>query len=361
MFKKNYVCAITLALVSGSALAVNSVDLSNYQLVGRYALPEPTRVAPPVGNLLAQEASAVTWNRDTNTLFVLGDGGTSIVQVGLTGSFIDSMTLAAGSSPQGTAFYDPEALAYIGGGKFVMVEERYRTANLFTYTPGTTLNYSGAQQVKLGTTVGNIGIEGISFDPLSSGATPGFILAKEKTPMGVFQTNINFAAGTATNGSPTTVNSVDLFNPAQTGLVDFADVFALSNINGIGAVDQSNLLLLSQESGKIVEVDRAGNTKSSLTIPFLPTNPLGTTVLTGTGGPLSVLDQQHEGLTMDDNGILYLVSENGGGDINNPQLWVLAPVPEPSEYAMLLAGLGVLGAIARRKRKISMAWLFQVF
>ena len=31
----------------------------------------------------------------------------------------------------------------------------------------------------------------------------------------------------------------------------------------------------------------------------------------------------------------------------------LAPVPEPESYAMLLAGLGLLGAIARRKKNIS--------
>ena len=345
------VIVAALATASMSASAVTSVDLSNYQLVGRYALPEPTRVGPPAGSLLAQEASAVTWNRDTNTLFVLGDGGTSIVQVGLTGNLIDSMTLAAGTSPQGTAFYDPEGLAYIGNGKFVMTEERYRIANQFTYAPATTLSYSGAQQVKLGTTVGNIGLEGVTYDPLTSGATPGFIFAKEKTPMGVFQTNIDFVAGTATNGSPTTVNSTDLFNPTLTGLLDIADIYAMSNLSGIGAGDQSHLLLLSQESGKILEVDRNGTTFSSYTIPLTPNSPLGSTALTGVGGPTSVLDQQHEGITMDDNGIIYLVSENGGGDINNPQLWVLAPVPEPEAYAMMLAGLGVVGFAARRKNK----------
>ena len=28
---------------------------------------------------------------------------------------------------------------------------------------------------------------------------------------------------------------------------------------------------------------------------------------------------------MDGNGVLYVVSENGGGDIDHPQLWVYAP------------------------------------
>ncbi len=33
-----------------------------------------------------------------------------------------------------------------------------------------------------------------------------------------------------------------------------------------------------------------------------------------------------------------------------PTHWVLTPVPEPETYAMLLAGLGVMGAVARRRK-----------
>lgn len=336
--KKNVLSALIAGgLASASAWSgTASVDLSQYQLVGRYALPEPSNTTPPANSLLAQETSAVTWNRDTNTLFVVGDGSTSIVQVSLTGQLINSMTLAPGSSPQGTAYYDTEGLTYVGNGRFIVVEERYRVVSQFTYAAGTTLDYSGSQHIKLGTTVGNIGIEGISWDPLSG----GIVAVKEISPSGIFQTTLDFAAGTASNGSASTVNSVNLFNPALAGVADFADVFALSNLSGIGAGDQSHLLILSQESGRIVEVDRAGNVYSSLTIPLLP----------GTGG-LSVADQQHEGLTMDDNGFLYTVAENGGGDINHPELWVYAPVPEPATSALWLAGLGVFGAAARRRLK----------
>ncbi|BAY75023.1 putative outer membrane adhesin [Nostoc linckia NIES-25] len=303
--------------------AINSVDLSTYTLIDRYDLPEPTRTTAPTNSKLAQEVSAVTYNWDTDTLFVVGDGSTSIVQVSKTGQLIDSMTLAPGNSPQGTDFYDTEGLTYIGGGKFVLIEERDRQANLFTYVPNTTLTKSDVQTVKLGTTVGNIGIEGISYDPLTS----GFIAVKETQPEGIFQTGIDFAAGTATNGSPTTVNSTDLFNPALANLLDFADVYALSNLSSLnGQADYSHLLVLSQESGKIVEIDRSGNIYSSLTIVSNP------------GNPLSVADQQHEGLTMDKDGYLYVVSENGGGDINHPQLWVYAPssVPNQAPTAVVL-------------------------
>jgi hypothetical protein len=224
----------------------------------------------------------------------------------------------------------------VGNGKFILVEERDRVVSQFTYVAGTTLAYSGSQHIKLGTTIGNIGIEGISWDPL----TGGIIAVKEKTPAGIFATTLNFAAGTASNGSASTVNSTNLFSPALAGVLDFADVYALSNLAGIGAADQSHLLILSQESGKVVEVGRDGTVFGSLTIALLP----------GTGG-LSVPDQQHEGMTMDDSGYLYIVSENGGGDINHPQLWVYAPVPEPGTYALLLAGLGLVGGVARRRQR----------
>src|SRR5262249_37270841 len=64
-----------------SAQAPVSVDLSRYVRVGRFDLPEPTRTSAPPNSLLAQEASAVTYNWDTGSLFIVGDGGTSVVQV----------------------------------------------------------------------------------------------------------------------------------------------------------------------------------------------------------------------------------------------------------------------------------------
>lgn len=294
---------------------LSSVDLSTYVRVGRFDLPEPTRTTAPPNSVLAQEVSAVTYNWDTDTLFVVGDRGTSIVQVTKTGQLIDSMTLAPGGSPQGTDFYDPEGLTYVGGNMFVMVEERDRQAVLFSYAAGTTLTRANAKTVKLGTFVDNIGLEGITYDPL----TGGFIAVKEISPQGIFQTGIDFDAGTATNGSASAENSTNLFDPALLNLLDFADVYALSNLSSLNGTDAGDLLVLSQESGKIVKVSRSGTISSTLTILLDP------------GNPLSVADHQHEGLTMDGNGNLYVVSENGGGDTDHPQLWVYAPASVPNQ------------------------------
>jgi uncharacterized protein YjiK len=276
----------------------SSFELANYSQTGRYSLPVGTGT-----NLLAEEASGITYNKDTDSLFVVGDGSTSVVQVTKQGVLINSMVLAQDASkPQGTYFYDVEGISYIGGGKFVLVEERYRQVNEFTYVPNTTLggtNTGAVRTVKLGTTIGNIGIEGISYDPM----TNGFIAVKESGPSGVFQTTINFTSTTASNGSPTADNAINLFDPTRTGLSAHNDVFALSNIVTATAADYSHIMILSAPDGKIVKMDRSGN-------------QIGTLVVGATA--------QNEGMTMDGAGNIYVVSEVGGGP-GRPELLVYAP------------------------------------
>ena len=113
------------------------------------------------------------------------------------------MTLATGTSSQNTEFCDTEGLTYIGQGRFVMTEERDRQLIQFTYVPETVLTRAAAQTVKLGTSIGNTGFEGPSYDPQNG----GYIVVKEITPLGIFQTSIDFPARTASNGSPTATGS----------------------------------------------------------------------------------------------------------------------------------------------------------
>ncbi|MGE9295293.1 MAG: SdiA-regulated domain-containing protein, partial [Puniceicoccales bacterium] len=300
--------------------AVTEVDLSTYVRIGRYNLPEPTRTPLPAGtplhNLLCQEASGITYNWDTDTLFVVGDGGRSVTQITKTGELIDTMTLALGSSAQGTEFYDLEGITYIGGGEFVFSEERDRQLVKFTYIAGTTLQRGDTQAVKIGTFVDNTGSEGLSFDPM----TGGYIVLKEISPIGIFYTEIDFDAGTASNGSASTENSVNLFDPSLLGMSDVADVFTLSNLPSMeGQPQEANMLVVGQEDARIINIDRTGNISSSLEIP------------TDLGNPLSPANQQHEGITMDPAGRIYVVNENGGGDSDHPQLWVFAVSEVPNQ------------------------------
>ncbi|WP_293373530.1 SdiA-regulated domain-containing protein [Nevskia sp.] len=277
-----------------------SLDLANYTLIAQYDLPVGSGA-----NLLAAEASGVAYNRDTGSLFVIADHGTSVVQVSRSGVLINSMTLPADASmPQGTFLYDPEGITWVGGSQFVVAEERYRQLARFSYTPDTTLAPGAIQQVKIGTTIGNIGLEGVAFDP----QTGGYILVKENTPLGIFQTTVDFATGAASNGSPTTVDSVNLFNPALTGFSDLADVATLSSIYPSTAADYGDLLILGQENGAILKMTRSGVIRSRLDVGLPP---------------------QHEGIAIDENGVIYLVNELGGGS-GRPQLWVYQPTTAAS-------------------------------
>ena len=323
--------------VAGSAANAQWAGLGSYVNVATYALP----IQAP-GLSIQYEASAVAWNRNTNTLFIVGDGGRYIQQTSLTGAVIDSMALplAARPSRAGVEFDDPEGLAWVGGSTFVMTEERQRNVVRFDYAAGTALDRANTSTVTLGTTVGNTGLEGVTYDAPSN----SYILVNQAAGSGaaqnIFQTSITFSGtgGSATNGSSGTVNATSLFPPANIGLADLNDVFALSNVASFAGLASNNLLVLTN-AGRVRELTRAGQVLSQLVLPS------GTT--------------QIEGITMDDRGYIYLVSDNG--DFGTSQFAsslfvyapVAAPVPEPETYALLLAGLAGVGAAARRRRSPS--------
>ncbi|MEP2371600.1 MAG: lamin tail domain-containing protein [Ilumatobacter sp.] len=300
---------LTTAPAASAAVTPSAIDLAGYSIVGRYPLPTQFDSEAPAGSELATEVSAITYDWDSDTLFVVGDEGTSVVQVSTTGELIDSMSLVG--------FEDTEGLSYVGGGQFVVAEERLRNAVLVTYAGGTVLDRADATAVKLGTTIGNIGLEGIGYDPLTTGPDGlGFIGVKESAPLGVFQTNIDFDAGTATNGGPGVENPVDLFDPTLVGTTDLSDVFPLSLLPDLDGGDSENLLIISQESGRIVNVDRNGVIDSQVDI-------------TDVGAPLTVPAQTMEGVTLDRDNVMYTTSEGGGGSATRPQLLVWATDASP--------------------------------
>ncbi len=84
------------------------------------------------------------------------------------------MTLAPGNSPQGTTFYDTEGVAYVGtasGGEpeLVITEERESKLDRFKYVPGGELTRADVKSVTIGKANDNIGIEGVTNDPLNPG------------------------------------------------------------------------------------------------------------------------------------------------------------------------------------------------
>lgn len=289
--------AATAALAAGVVNAqVASVDLSTYALTATWSLPTTT----------ASEASAITWNWDSGNLFVVGDAGTAIVEVSRTGTVLGSMALSG--------FQDTEGLTYVGGGQFVLAEERLQRLSVFSYAAGTTLVQSTLPSITLGPNAGNQGIEGVSLDTAS-----GLLYTvKEKQPQLVQRIdNAIFAVGGGSS-SPTSV-----FDPAGLGVADLSDLQMLSTVVPSGP-DRDNLLVFSQESAKLLKVSRTGTV-------------LGSFSFSGIAGDA-------EGVTIDSNGTIYIAGEA-------PAIYVLTPVPEPEAWALMAAGLGLAGWLGARRRR----------
>ena len=293
---------IATAVLLAPALAgaqVASLDLGNYQLTRTVSLPA----------VQASEASAVTWNWDSDSLFVVGDEGDAIVEVDRNGTLLSSMSLSG--------FDDTEGLTYIGNGQFVVVEERLQHAYVLTYNAGGSVSRSSLASASLGVTVGNVGLEGISYDPV----TGQYIVVKEKTPQQVAAATLAF--GTGTSGS---AQVTSLFNPAGLGLLDLSDVQVLSTVANASSPDAANLLIYSQESSLLLEVDRTGSVLSMYS--------------------LAGITASADGITIDRNGVIYIVDEG-------PNMYVLtpAPVPLPAAAWLLLSGVAGLGGMIRRRKQ----------
>jgi uncharacterized protein YjiK len=248
----------------------------------------------------------------------------------------------------GSVNHDTEGLTYMGAGVLVVGEERLQDAYKFSYNASGTAVLANSFASMSNTVVGNSGMEGISYDARNGGS---FVTVKQDTPEGISAGTLTFAA--ATGGLPTTLpkhgvsptgggtSTVSpLFDPTLMNLLSLSDVQTLSSVDSFaGTAAADHLLVLSLGSRRLIEVDRAGNIISSFDLSG---------VLAHNG---------IEGVTVDENGVIYLVAEqiqdgSNGLDLNpKSQLIVLTPVPEPETYAMLMAGLGLLGFATRRKKQ----------
>jgi hypothetical protein len=79
-------------------------------------------------------------------------------------------------------------------------------------------------------------------------------------------------------------------------------------------------------------------------------------LISGNSFALTAADFNYQSLTAGGNGIWYAAMhiQNATGAGSGGSGWIgatVAPIPEPETYAMLLAGLGLLGFFARRRKE----------
>ena len=315
---KHLVLAVATASCILPAYAANSIDLSRYSVTGNYALDTL--------NDMGLEASAVTFARDRGTLFFVGDEGLGVVEVSRTGQTLGSMAFDWAGT--GSSNNDAEGLTYLGNGQLVVVDERPQIAYRFSFSNGGSVALNNQPKVAItGSTnsVGNVGTEGISYDPTNG----KFYSVKQDNPAQLRESSLSFAVGGGTASTSVQYSGAS----SVFGLNSLSDIQTLSPVDALAGTDAAdNLLILSLDSKKLVELDRqTGTVLSSFDLS-------------------GVTSQAIEGVTVDNVGNIYLVAEDSG--MPNSRLFVLtAPVPEPETYAMLLAGLGLISGIARRRKK----------
>ncbi len=272
------------------------------------------------------EASAVTYSRDTDTLYSIGDEGAALVQISKTGAFIDQMTFDNSGPREGRTLDDPEGLSYANGNIYIS-DERRNVAWKTPYAAGTQVGKGVMPSYVFGAPEGNTGLEGVSYDPID-GSLWG---VKESSTAAIYKM-------TNPEGSPSVSEPVEMRFLNRLDLSQYSDIYVMANSAAFSLTDprRLNLLLLSRNANLLVEITRSGQIVDTLDISGFGRGTI-------------------EGLTMDDAGNIYLVSE---GTPNSPDpslrdsaLHVLSAVPEPSTVALMAMGVaGGLLVFSRRAR-----------
>ncbi|GAA5161552.1 SdiA-regulated domain-containing protein [Viridibacterium curvum] len=314
--------AAVMAIGLSGAVSATSLNLSSYSVSGVYSL-----AINPGNGVSGLEGSAITYARDRGTLFYVGDEGTGVVEISKTGATLGAM--AFNWSGTGSSKHDTEGLAYIGNGQLVVSEERLYDAYSFSYLAGGTASLVSAGVSISNDNVGNSGLEGIAYDSRNG----SFVMVKQESPEDIRSGTLSFG-----NNLSGVANTSTLFNTSLMGLATLSDVATLSGVDAfVGTSAADNLLVLSLGSRKLIEVTRTGTVLSTLDLTnVLPDNGI-------------------EGVTIDESGTIYLIAEqdqtaNAVANAASKLIVLTAPVPEPGTWAMLIAGLGLTGIAARRRK-----------
>lgn len=225
--------------------------------------------AKPLAGMEKDEASDVSYDPASKTLYAVMGKNAFLSQLTLTGDVIRKIPLVGWSNP--------EALAVLGNGQIAIVDERQHLVTVVTVTPDTkTLNIADFPKYDLGPSKDqNKAFEGIAWDPRNQ----QFLFGEERPPA---------LYSLKADGS----GKVD---GTKKKLIN--DNLIVRNLSSLYAHQKTgHLLVLSAESHMLLELDEKGNQVSFMTL------------LHGFNG-LSETIPRAEGVTMDEDGTLYMVSE----------------------------------------------------
>ena len=225
---------------------------------------------------LNDDVSALTFDPDRNSLFTVTNQKPQLLELSLDGELLRRIDLHG--------FGDAEAVEYISPGLYVITDERKQRLIKVRVDDATTeLHADQAQQFSLSIGLnGNKGFEGLAYDS----AGQRLFVAKERDPMRIYEIH----------GFP----QRDPQSPFAVHVVDDQQRDAGLFVRDLSSLQfderSGHLLALSDESRLVLELNVEGKPISSLSL------------LGGRNG-LTRSVPQGEGIAMDNQGVLYLVSE----------------------------------------------------
>ncbi|MCU9948054.1 SdiA-regulated domain-containing protein [Pseudomonas sp. PDM13] len=234
-----------------------------------------TLEAQPIEGL-DDDVSALTYDPDRHSLLTVTNQRPQIIEMSLDGHIVRRIDLHG--------FGDPEAIEYVSKGVYVITDERLqRLVKVRLEEDTTQLDASESQQLSLGIGLnGNKGFEGLAYDP----AGQRLFVAKERDPVRIYEIH---GFPHSNPDKPFAVHVVD--DPERDAGLFVRDLSSLQYDDRSG-----HLLALSDESRLVLEINADGKPISSLSL------------LRGMHG-LKRSVPQAEGVAMDNEGNLYLVSE----------------------------------------------------
>lgn len=247
-------------------LSEQSMALNDYQVV----------LEAKVIDGLDDDVSALTFDPVRNSLFTVTNKNSELIEMSLDGRILRRIALIG--------FGDPEAVEFISADTYVISDERQQRLIKIHLEEGTTfLDAADAEQMTLGMHMTrNKGFEGLAYD--SKGKR--LFVAKERDPMLIYEVQ-GFP-----HYNPEKSYAVHVINnPRRDAGLFVRDLSSLQYDERSG-----HLLALSDESFLVLELDIDGR-------------PLSTMSLRKGHQGLQKTVPQAEGIAMDDEGTLYLVSE----------------------------------------------------
>jgi uncharacterized protein YjiK len=225
---------------------------------------------------LEDDVSALSYDPDRKSLFTVTNQRNEIVELSLDGRILRRIPLVG--------FGDSEAVEYISQGVYVISDERRQRLIRVRIDDSTqSLDAANAQHLTLALgSGGNKGFEGLAYD--SKGKR--LFIAKEREPVQIIEVR----------GFPRTDGDAPDIVEVTSDQKRNARLFVRDLSSLLFDERSGHLLALSDESRQIVELDTQGH-------------PIGSASLTSGNLGLNKTVPQAEGIAMDDQGTLYVVSE----------------------------------------------------